>query len=117
MALTDIEFQTYTGRPIRFWTSWPIYSIGSILMDYVLLPYRSRAMLWHTWFVLFIWLIWFIWLVSFNQNTRQTRRTKQRSSYAGGLFQHPATTKEMFHGAPMSAGYEQTDQGRLSSLH
>jgi hypothetical protein len=45
------------------------------------------------WFVWFIWLIWFIWLVSCNQKTRQTRQAKQRSSYAGGLFQHPARAR------------------------
>jgi hypothetical protein len=40
-----------------------------------------------------VWSVWFIWLVSFNQQARQTRQTKQRSSYAGGLFQHPASAE------------------------
>src|SRR4249920_1287659 len=37
--------------------------------------------------------VWSIWLVSFNQTNETNQIIKQRSSYAGGLFQQPAREK------------------------
>src|SRR4029077_7728101 len=54
--------------------------------------------------VCFGYLVDLVHLVMFAQSkTRQTRRTKHRSSYAGGVFQHPAMRKRLYTTRSISA--------------
>src|SRR4029077_9488575 len=57
--------------------------------------------------VCFFYLVDVVHLVIFAQSktrqTRQSRRTKQRSSYAGGLFQHPAKRRRLYTTRSISA--------------
>src|SRR4029077_5462818 len=57
--------------------------------------------------VCFVYLVDLVHLVIFAQSktrqTRQTRQTKHRSSYAGGLFQHPAKRRRLYTTRSISA--------------